>query len=310
MGKASAAACMKFCGPIVVFALLANIGTLTSAAQDMEPRASSRAPVGAQTVVVSYGFQHGDVLTDSALPIDDVSIKLHSGILGYARTFGTFKKQSNFAVAVPYFHGWVEGTVFEQQQKIKRSGLGDMRLRISTLLRGGPALTPKEFAVQKPKTLIGVALSVVAPTGQYDPRRLINLGSNRWSFKPEVGISKPIGKWTIELASGVWLFTENSNFFGGVRRGQEPMLSLQAHTSYTIKPRMWVAVSGTYFRGGRTIVNDVVNNDSKSNSRLGVTFAYPLKNRQSLKFGWMRGVTTRFGGDISMYSVGWQYTWF
>jgi hypothetical protein len=249
-------------------------------------------------------------VTDSALPIEDVSVKLNSEIFGYARTLGIFGRQANVAVAIPYFHGKGKGTVFEDQLEIKRSGLGDARLRFSALLHGGPALSPREFAKQKPKTLIGVSVTMIAPTGQYDPRRLVNLGSNRWAFKPEAGISKPIGKWTLELAGGVWFFTDNKNFFNHVRREQDPLLSLQAHTSYTIKPRMWVAVGGTYFRGGRTTVNGVVNADSKSNSRIGVTFAYPLDNRQSLKFAWMRGVTTRFGGDLNYYGVGWQYTWF
>ena len=300
----------KFREHVLRLALIASLVAAAASAQDMEPRAYSRAPVGTQTIVLTYGFQHGDILTDSALPLTDVSVKLNSGVVGYARTFGIFKKQANFAVAVPYFHGWVKGTVFEEQLEVKRSGLGDMRLRFSTMLRGAPALSPKEFAVQKQKTLVGISLSIIAPTGQYDPRRLVNIGSNRWGFKPEVGISKPMGKWNLELAGGAWFFTENGNFFGGARRGQEPLLSLQAHTSYTIKPRMWVAFSGTYFRGGRTKVNDVVNNDSLSNSRVGVTFAYPLKNGQSLKFAWMKGLTTRFGGDISLYAVGWQYTWF
>lgn len=291
-------------------ALIFCISSATTAAQDMEPRAYSRAPVGAQTILLTYGFQHGDILTDSALPLTDVSVRLNSGVLGYAGTFGIYGKQANFGVAIPYFHGRVKGTVFEEQLEVKRSGLGDMRLRFSTLLRGGPALGPKEFAAQKPKTLVGVSLSVIAPTGQYDPRRLVNIGSNRWGFKPEVGISKPLGRWNLELAGGAWFFTENGNFFGGVRRGQEPLLSLQAHTSYTIKPRMWVAFGGTYFRGGRTKVNDVENNDALSNSRVGATFSFPFKDRQSLKFAWMKGVTTRFGGDISLYAVGWQYTWF
>ncbi len=310
MRKAGNALRSKFCEHAARIALIVTLGSANAAAQDMEPRAYSRAPVGTQTVVVTYGFQHGDILTDSALPLTDVSVKLNTGVLGYARTFGIYKKQVNFGVAVPYFHGWVKGTVFEEQLEVKRSGLGDMRLRFSTMLRGAPALSPKEFAAHKPKTLIGVTLSVIVPTGQYDPRRLVNIGSNRWAFKPEVGISKPFGKWNVEFAGGGWFFTENSNFFGGVRRRQEPLLSLQAHTSYMIKPRMWVAFSGTYFRGGRTKINGVANNDAQSNSRIGATFAYPFKKRQSLKFAWMKGVTTRFGGDISSYSVGWQYTWF
>ena len=294
----------------VLVTWLLTVGFAAVYAQDVEPRAYSRAPIGAKTVVMSYGFQYGDVLTDSALPISDVDIKLNSGILGYAHTFGIFRKQANLAVAIPYFHGWAKGTVFEEQLEVRRSGLGDARLRFTAMLRGAPALDRKEFASAKPKTLIGISVSVSAPTGQYDPRRLVNLGSNRWAFKPEVGISKPIGKWTVELASGVWLFTDNKDYFGGFKRKQDPLFSFQAHTSYTIRPRMWVAIGGTYFSGGKTTVNSIANADQKSNSRIGATFAYPLTGRQSLKFAWMRGLVTRFGTDMNFYGIGWQYTWF
>jgi hypothetical protein len=177
------------------------------------------------------------------------------------------------------------------------------------MLRGAPAMTPKEFAAFKPKIIFGVGLTIVAPTGQYDPRRLINLGSNRWSFKPEVGVSKTMKRWTIEAAAGVWVFTTNKNFFGDQRREQKPLLSLQTHVIYTIRPRMWLAVSGTYYNGGRTVVNGVLNADMQNNLRLGAAFAYPLTKRHSLKIAAGRGVTTRIGGNMSALTLGWQYTW-
>jgi hypothetical protein len=152
-------------------------------------------------------------------------------------------------------------------------------------------------------------LTVVVPTGQYNPQRLVNIGSNRWSFKPEVGLSKPFGPWTVDLAAGVWLFSTNDNFFGGVKRGQKALPSLQAHLIYTIRPRMWVAMNSTYYMGGRTVTNGVVNEDSQRNSRLGATFSLPLKSQQSVKFVWAKGVTARFGGDLNTVAVGWQYTW-
>src|SRR5262244_3531822 len=155
-------------------------------AQEMEPRAYSRAPVGTQFVVFSYAYQSGDVLTDAALPLKDVSVKLSAGSMAYGRTFGLFGHQANASIFSSYVHGRVRGTVFEDTREVTRSGIGDIRLRFSTILLGGKALTPREFAGYKPKTIIGVSVSVVAPTGQYDPSRLINIGSNRWSFKPDI----------------------------------------------------------------------------------------------------------------------------
>lgn len=290
-------------------ALLFIFGTF-AAAQEMEPRAYSRAPVGTQTVFVTYAYQTGDVLVDSALPLSDVSVSLNSVSIGYAYTFGLAGRQANIGVFAPYVHGNVKGRVFEAQQEVMRSGLADIRIRFSTMLTGAPALSPKEFASFKRKTLIGASITVVPPTGQYDPRRLVNIGSNRWSFKPEVGISRPAGPWTFELAGGAWFFTENKNFFGGNRRDQKPVLSLQAHATYTIKPRMWLAVGGTYFNGGQTVVNDAMNADLQNNARVGATFSYPLGKHYSLKVNALRGVTTRTGGNLTTIAAGLQYTWF
>jgi hypothetical protein len=182
-------------------------------------------------------------------------------------------------------------------------------MRFSTFFIGGPAINPRDFAAYKPRTLLGVSLIVVAPTGQYDARRLVNLGSNRWSFKPELGVSKPLGRWTFELAGGAWLFTPNKNFFGGSRRDQNILASFQTHVIYTLRQRMWVALDATYYNGGRTVVDGVIKADVQSNSRLGATFSFPVTQRQSLKVLTAKGLTSRFGGNLSTFAVGWQYAW-
>jgi hypothetical protein len=275
----------------------------------MEPRAYSRAPVGSQFIVFSYAYQTGDILTDAALPLRDVNVDLNAASFAYGRTFGIAGRQANATLLAPYIKGRAGGIVFEDQQEVTRSGLGDVRLRFSMNLVGGPALTQKEFAIQKPKPLLGASVTVVMPTGQYDPRRLVNIGSNRWSFKPEVGFSIPHGRWTAEVIGGVWLYTANNEFFGGVKRQQKPLVSLQSHLIYTIRRRMWIAFNANYYTGGRSVVNGVINADKQSNSRVGGTFALPLTQRQSFKVAFANGLTTRFGGDVTTIAVGWQYAW-
>lgn len=276
----------------------------------MEPRAYSPAPVGTQFVLIGYGHQSGDVLLDSSLPLRDVKVSLNLVTAGYGRTFDLAGRQANVAVLVPYIWGTASGTVFEDNISVRRSGGGDLRLRFSTLLKGGDAMKPKEFATRKPGLIVGTSVSIIAPTGQYDPARLVNPGSNRWAFKPEVGVSKPRGRWTMELMGGTWLFTPNRDFFGGARREQKPLLSLQAHLIYTLRQRMWVSVNGTYFAGGQTEINGVLNNDRQRNARIGATFSYPLTQQHSIKLAWAKGVTTRIGGDLNMFVAGWQYAWF
>ena len=288
---------------------LGAIGSSTLVAQEMEPRAYSRAPVGTQFVLATYAYQTGDVLTDASLPLQDVKVKLHSSAVGYGRTFALAGRQASISFLVPYVKGTASGTVFENELEVTRSGLGDLRTRFTMNIVGSPALDPKEFAAYKPRTVVGVSLSVVAPTGQYDPARLVNIGSHRWAFKPEVGLSKPLGRWTVESAGGAWLFTSNNNFFGGSRREQRPLLSIQGGLIYTFRRRMWASANATYYRGGQTVVDGRVNNDRQGNSRVGATYSLPLNDRQSIKVAWARGLTTRFGGSLNTIAVVWQYTW-
>ena len=278
--------------------------------QEMEPRAYSPAPVGTQFVILSYGHQSGDVLLDASLPLKDVSIKFNAASVGYGRTFSLGGRQTNVVVLFPYLWGTAKGTVFEDQLTVRRSGGGDIRVRFSTLLKGGRALAPKEFATRKPETLIGASIVIVVPTGQYDPQRLVNPGSNRWAFKPEIGISKPMNRWTLEVTGGAWLFTANDSFLGNSRREQKAMASFQGGVIYTLRRRMWVSANATFYTGGSTVLNGTANEDRQRNSRVGATFSLPLTQEQSVKIAWAKGVTTRTGGNLNTVVVGWQYAWF
>lgn len=289
---------------------LITITATDASGQEMEPRAYSPAPVGTQFVVFTYGYQSGDVLLDASLPLKDVSVKLNAASFGYGRTFSLVGRQTNVAVLFPYLWGTAKGTVFEDQVNVRRSGGGDIRLRFSTLLKGGKALRPEEFAKRNPETLIGASVLVVVPTGQYDPQRLVNPGSNRWAFKPEIGISKPIARWTFEMMGGAWIFTANDSFLGQSRRSQKPLASFQGAMIYTLRRRMWVSGNATFYTGGNTVLNETANDDRQRNSRIGATFSLPLTQQQSLKIAWAKGVTARIGGNLNTIAVGWQYAWF
>jgi hypothetical protein len=213
-------------------------------------------------------------------------------------------------VVIPYAWGTVSGDVQEVNRTVDRSGFGDPQFRLSVNLIGGPALTPKEFVQQPQQTTLGTSLAVVAPFGEYDGSKLINLGTNRWAFKPEVGISQPLGNWGLEVYAGVWLFTENSDFFGGQVKKQDPLASLQTHVVYTVRPRLWAAFDFTYYSGGSTTVDGRPQDDRQNNSRGGVTLSVPVTLSQSVKLSWARGVSTRVGSNFDTIGVAWQWLWF
>lgn len=288
------------------------IGPLS--AQDLEPRAYSASPTGANFAVFGFARSAGGVVFDPSVPVTDAHADIYSPFFGLGRTFGLFGRQALVTAALPYAFGSAEGKVGPQLQQasITRSGLADLRMKFSLNLRGSPALPPREFAkVDHHKILVGASFTVQTPTGQYGSTKLINLGTNRWAFKPEVGVSCPWKKFYFDLYAGSWFFTDNHSFFpGGSVRHQDPLPSLQAHISYTVRPKLWLAFDGTWFTGGATTVDNNPPSGRQNNSRLGATLSLPVTKHQSLKIAYSDGVTARFGTNFNTISVTWQFLWF
>jgi hypothetical protein len=291
---------------VLVLALAAS----SSTAQELTPRLYAPAPTGGNIVVLGYGRSTGEVLFDPSLPFDDVSAGINTGTLLYGHTFGILGRSANFTVAAPYVWGDIDGYVAGEYASVTRSGLADMRAQLTVNLFGGPALSPREFASVRPDTILGLSLVVAAPTGQYDPSKLINIGSNRWSVKPQLGASKTVGPWYLELYGGVWFFTDNADFYGGSRREQEPIGTFQAHLGYTFRPRLWLAGDATFYTGGQTTLDGTEKADTQGNSRVGLTLALPLGRRSNLKVSWATGFTTRIGADFDSFGVAFQTVWF
>ncbi len=296
--------------PSLAAGLLAVFCTARAGGQSLEPRAYSPSPAGSNFAIANYGYQTGAIVFDATLPFSDVTAKINAGTLAYVRTFSLFGRLASAGLAVPYVWGSVEGQVNEESRRITRSGFADLQSRFTVNLIGGPALTPAEFAVRTPARTLGFSLITVAPTGQYHPDKLINIGGNRWAFKTELGFSQPLARWAFEAYAGAWFFTTNDDFFGGQTRSQAPIFAFQGHVSYTFAPRLWLAASGTYYTGGRTTLNGVLNADLQKNARVSLTGSVPLTRRQSLKFFWARGATTSIGADFTTYSLSYQFFWF
>jgi len=279
-------------------------------AQELEPRAYSTAPVGTNFLVANYTRLSGEVSTDPSAPIANVQATIDVYTMGYSRSFALGDRLASAAIIIPYVNADLTGDVFEQAAQAHRGGLGDMRLRFALNLIGNPAVAPRDFAKIPPRTSVGASLSVVVPTGQYTQARLINVGSNRWAFKPEVGVSQPFGDWFVEGSAGVWLFADNNEFFRGQHRSQDPLGVFQLHTGYNFKPGFWIAANAALYTGGRTTVDGVDKEDLQHNSRYGATLSVPLAHGWSGKLAWSKGLATRIGGNYDIVSATLQYRWF
>ncbi len=276
--------------------------------QELEPRAYQPAPVGLNGFTLAYSNSSGETLTDPSFPVKDFEGKLHISVVAYYRSFGLAGRFANLLVSVPYVRGHMKGSVEGVEREIHLSGLGDMQTRVAVNLVGTPAMGLAEFVKHKNKTSLGVSLAVKVPTGQYDPQKVINIGQNRWAFKPEVELSKFFNRWQMDIYGGVWLFTKNRNFLGKTRT-QDPLGEFQFHLSYNLRPTWWVGLDLNYFTGGRPAVNGVPSSIILKNSRIGATAVIPIKKGQFVKFNVSRGLIVPLVGDYINFGVAYNYAW-
>jgi hypothetical protein len=296
-------------GPVLI-ALALAAGASSAAAQEIEPRAYSNAPVGVNFLIAGYAYTRGGVAFGPSLPITNPNLNTSSAVIAYARVLDLWGKSGKFDATVPYM--WLSGTADYRGQTVPRTvdGFANSAFRLSINLYGAPALTMKEFAGWEQDLIIGASLRMVAPWSQYDDSKLVNIGTNRWSFKPEVGISKAVGPWTLEGTAGVTIYTDNNDFFGGNTLSQDPLYSLQGHVIYGFRSGIWASFDATYFTGGRTTVNCVLNSDLQQNWRLGGTLAFPVNRENSIKFYVSSGVSARTDNNYDLIGVAWQYRWY
>ncbi|MGB7946066.1 MAG: transporter [Candidatus Binatia bacterium] len=299
---------LNFFGRLIGALALTAVASVETHAQDLEPRAYANAPVGLNFLIGGYAYTKGAVGTDPAVPIEDAEVKVNSTFLAYVRTLDLWGRSGKVDIILPY--SWASGSAKLRGELQTRdvSGLGDPRLRFSMLLYGGPALSFEEFQDFKPDVIIGTSIEVTPPLGQYDSDKLLNIGTNRWSFKPELGISKTWGPVILEFASGIRFYTDNNNFLDGRNLEVSPVYSVQAHLIYTITPGIWLGLDGLYYTGGRGTI-DGRKGESLENARIGLTLSLPINRHNSVKLYGSTNVYAKTGTDADVLGIAWQLRW-
>jgi hypothetical protein len=278
-------------------------------AQELEARSLSNVPVGMNFVVIGYGFSKGNTLMDPALPIDDLNAQTHLLAGGYLRTINFFGMCGKVDALLPFSPGdWIY-TLAGVEETRTINDIGDPRLRLTVSLKGAPAMRAGEFKNYQQGTVVGAIFQVSLPLGQYDPAELINLGSNRWAFRSEVGVSQGIGKWMVETYAGAWFFTANKKFLGDNKLTQRPLLVAKAHLVRSFPRGKWLALDLGYGFGGRTLVNDEPRDTRISGFRFGAELVAPLGIHHALKLVFASGVRIERGPDFDAVALTYQYRW-
>lgn len=288
---------------------LALFAVASAHAQNLEPRAYLNTPVGMNFLIAGYTYSSGGLSTDPALPLTNAKLDIHTPFVAYAHAFDAWGKSAKFDAVVG--GGCLDGTADSNGVPVSRDvcGLLDPTMRVSVNFYGAPALEAKDFTAYRQDVIVGASLQVQAPLGQYDATRLVNLGSNRWALRPEVGISKVLYPLLVEATLGATFYTANDGFFGGQTREQDPVVATQLHLIYLLRAGAWIAFDATYYSGGQTALNGVKQNDELGNSRLGLTFSYPWDRQHSIKLYASEGISVRYGTDFNVVGLAWQYRW-
>ena len=279
-------------------------------AQELEPRLYANAPVGLNFAIAGYAYTGGGVALDPSLPLDNAKLDVHSSVLAYAHSFAAWGRSAKFDVIGTY--ATLSGSADLPNGQVQTrdvDGWGDPRVRFSINLHGAPALSLREMSGYRQDLIVGASLTAWVPVGQYDDQRLVNIGTHRWSIKPELGISKAFGPWITEVIGAAQLYQDNDDFFGGHTREQEAVYSVQGGGIRTFRSGAWLALFATYFSGGRTTVDGVRGSDFRDNSRIGLTLALPINRNNSVKLYANTGVSTRTGSDFDALGIAWQYRW-
>jgi hypothetical protein len=295
--------------PVILCLVLAVLHT-HACAQFTDPRTYQNTPVGINQLELAYTYVHSNTSIDTSLIISGAKFNLNQGLVDYTRYFAFLRRTSWVEASVPIANlsGSISGTVITGST----TGAGDSGYTAAILLKGGPALSPEQFANVETTTSIGLSLSTTAPTGQYDPNKLLNLASDRWSFKPELAISKPFGpeqRWVFDAYANSYHYTDNTSYRGAEVLRQRALLGLEGHISYTFNNTIWASLDTRYSFRGDTTVGGVKQDNPQRNFILGSELVVSPNSRNSFTFEFAKAAVHKNGPSLTGFAARYDFIW-
>jgi hypothetical protein len=278
-------------------------------AQDLSPRAYWPSPTGTKVATVGYSYVTGDAVPDRSLPLTGVDSTINNVHFGYRQTFNLWDRTANITLDLPFTKGETVG-ILDSGLDLSRDydGVGDVGATLAINFLGAPAMNREQFGAltQNPHALLGGSIRVVAPTGTYNPKRLINVGANRWAAKAELGYIAPISpKWLLEVSLGAWFFEDNDEFLG-VTKEQKPVVTVQGHLIHRFSRGFWVSLDANYYEGGRSTIGGNRLDDLQRDSKLGATVVYPVSKGKAVKLGYSKGSLNDSDESFNVFQISYQ----
>jgi hypothetical protein len=262
----------------------------------------------------AYGYTKADISLDPTLLIEDAELDLNTFAVKYIHTFELFEKSARVELISIYQDAQWEGLLDGDPRTVKRSGFGDPVVRFAINLLGAPPLHGKEYVSYRKsidrETIVGAGLEILLPVGEYFEDKLLNLGGNRFVFRPQIGMVHAWGNWSAELTGSPWFFTDNDEFFGGHLREQDPYYTIQTQLVYNFRPSLWIAASAGYGIGAESKIDGVRKDDENENFVWALSLGFPLPKHLSGKIAYIGNETlVSTGADSDTILVGIVVNW-
>jgi hypothetical protein len=283
-------------------------------AEELEPRRWAHLPIDKKFTGMGYSYTKADISLDPVLKIEEGQVDLHTWVAKYIRTFSIFDKTARIDFLQGYQEGRWKGLLDGVPTTVRRSGWTDTLVRFAINLYGAPPLQGQEYAKHRAttevETIVGAGLSVQLPTGDYMDDKLINLGTNRFTLRPQIGAVHTRGKWSLEATAIVALFTDNNEFFNGRKLEQDPLYAMNGHLIYTFRPGVWASASAGYDYGGRSTVDGTKKDDRKQDLGWALSCGMPFSRHFGAKIAYVGTRTQEATGvDSDSFIVGLSAFW-
>ena len=292
---------MKFSCHISIVILFLCFSTVLWAV-DMEPRRWTHLPVDSNILAVAAVHTNSDIAFDPVLKIEDGKAEADTIVTSYLHSFNLLGKTARLDLRLPYQRIEWKGMLDGEKRKVNREGLGDPLIRLSVNFLGAPALKGENFrqyrSTHKINTVVGAALGVIVPLGQYKKDKLLNIGENRYIIRPQLGFVHTRDSWSYEVTGTMNFFSDNNDFWDGNKREQKLLSSVQTHVVHTFKNRIWGSISAAYDWGGETRVNNIDKDDKRENLYFALSTGFPVTRTSGIKFAYVGSRTQKnLGAD-------------
>lgn len=186
----------------------------------------------------------------------------------------------------------------------RTSGFGDTTVH-------GVIWTPDLIGKADNKFWTGFSFYITAPTGDYHNEKAVNLGNNRWQFKPEIALwIWRYKRLSTEGLLNVSFYTENGDYSAvHAKQDKDPLAAFMAHLSYDITRDFWLGLSYLYHGGGKTEVNGIDRDDRTSTTTIKYTANMRVTQNWAAQIQYVTDVDVENGVKQNYFQARFAYNW-